>query len=320
MDLSGRKIIVTGGAGFIGSHLVDKLIDLGNEVTVIDNLSGGKREFLEQAFATGKCELIVEDLFTHEDLPSLFQGHDAVFHLAANADVKRGAEDTGIDLEQNVQVTHRVLDATRAAGIKLFVFTSTSTVYGNASEIPTPEEYGPCLPISLYGASKLAAEGYISAFADLFEMDAVLFRFANCVGPRSTHGVTFDFVNKLRASPNKLVILGDGKQKKSYFHVTDCIDAIIFGVVHREKKVEVFNVGSTDYIDVTTVGECVVEAMGLENVEFEYTGGTQGGAGWKGDVKVMLLGIDGLAERGWRPKYDSRDSVLATAKDIVENG
>ena len=318
MKISGKKIVVTGGAGFIGSHLVDKLIELDNEVLVVDNLSGGNEDFIRHHYEDQRFEFVKEDLLTSEKLDTLFQGRDIVFHLAANPDVKAGATNPSLDVEQNIIVTHNVLEAMRKAGVGYIVFTSTSTVYGEAETIPTPEDYGPLVPISLYGASKLADEALIAAYCHTFDFGSVLYRFANCVGSRSTHGVTFDFVNKLRADPGKMEILGDGKQCKSYFHVSDCIDAMIFGIEHNEEKVGIFNVGSEDYIDVTTLANIVVEEMKLQNVEFAYTGGTSSGAGWIGDVKVMMLSVDALKSLGWTPKNSSGDSIRLTARSLLD--
>lgn len=318
MQVSCKKTLVTGGAGFIGSHLVDRLLELDNEVIVIDSLVGGFEEFIKHHYDDKRFKFVKEDLFSGTGWEKYFEGIDIVFHLAANPDVKAGATNPSIDVEQNILVTHNVLEACRKAGVKNIVFTSTSTVYGEAETIPTPEDYGPNIPISLYAASKMAGEALISAYCHTFDMEAVLFRFANCVGSRSTHGVTFDFVNKLKDDPNKLTILGDGKQKKSYFHVSDCISAMIFGLEHQEKKIEIFNVGSVDYIDVTELADCVVEEMKLENVEYEYTGGTRSGAGWVGDVKVMMLGIEPLKALGWAPKYTSADSIKLTARSLLD--
>ena len=244
-------------------------------------------------------------------------GVDTVFHLAANPDVRVGESDSRVHFRQNAEATQNAIEVMRNAGVKNMVFTSTSAVYGDAKEIPTPESYGPTIPISLYGASKLASDAMISGFCHTYDMSAVIFRFANVVGPRSTHGVTYDFVNKLTTNTEKLVILGNGRQKKSYTHVFDTIDAIIFGAENRKERVEIFNMGSEDYIDVVEVADIVTEVMGLEGVKYEFTGGVDGGRGWKGDVRFMQLSIEKLKELGWRPKYSSAESVRETAKSII---
>jgi UDP-glucose 4-epimerase len=250
-------------------------------------------------------------------LDRAMNGVDIVFHLAANPDVRLGESDSQIHFQQNVVATQNLLESMRSAGVRRMVFTSTSTVYGDARTIPTPESYGPTIPISLYGASKLASEAMISGFCHTYDIRAVIYRFANVVGPRSNHGVTFDFVNKLKKDPERLVILGNGRQKKSYTHVLDTIDAMIFGVENAQERVEVFNMGSEDYIDVVTVADIVTEVMGLEGVKYEFTGGVDGGRGWKGDVRVMQLSIERLKKMGWRPKYNSAESVRLTAESLL---
>jgi UDP-glucose 4-epimerase len=195
------------------------------------------------------------------------------------------------------------------------VFASTSTLYGESSEIPTPEDYAPLMPISTYGASKLACEALITAYTYGFK--AIIYRLSNIVGPRSRHGVIFDFVEKLRRSPGQLEVLGDGTQTKSYLHVKDCIDAILLGLDKSSAQVEIFNVGSEDQVDVKTVAQIVVEEMGLEGVKLVFTGGVDGGRGWKGDVKNMLLDITKLKTQGWKPKLNSRQAVRETAKSLL---
>ncbi len=314
--IQGSRILLTGAAGFIGSHLADRLLDMGAEVIGYDNLSGGNMDFLKKAMSNSRFTFIKGDVLDAGALSGAMDGIDTVFHLAANPDVRLGESDSRVHFHQNVEATQNVIEVMRRKGVKNIVFTSTSTVYGEAEVIPTPESYGPTIPISLYGASKLASEAMISGFCHTYDMSAVIYRFANVVGPRSTHGVTYDFVNKLRKDPKKLVILGNGRQKKSYTHVFDTIDAMIFGVENRRERVEIFNMGSEDYIDVVGVADIVTDVMGLRDVEYEFTGGI-GGAGWKGDVRVMQLSIEKLKGMGWRPKYDSAQSVRLTAEAIV---
>ncbi len=308
------RILVTGGAGFIGSHIVDRLISSGNEVIVYDNLSSGKLEFLEHHMRNKNFKFVKEDLLNFEALKREMMDVDLVYHVAANPDVKIGARDTRIHLEQNVIATHNLLEAMRLNDISDMVFTSTSTVYGEAKKIPTPEDYGPLIPISLYGASKLAAESLIMAYAHTFGMNTVIYRFANIVGPRSTHGVIYDFIMKLKNNPRELEILGDGTQKKSYLYIEDCVDAIIYGYEHRKEDVEIFNIGSEDWIDVKKIADIVVEEMGLENVKYRFTGGKRG---WKGDVPKMLLSIEKIKSYGWKPKYSSEESVRLTARHLI---
>ena len=299
------KTLVTGGAGFIGSHLVDRLVEK-NKVTVVDNLSSGRKDFLNP-----KVEFIQADLLTDE-INKFFRGKDIVFHLAANPDVKIGAEDTKIHLEQNVIVTYRVLEAMRVTGVKKIVFTSSSTVYGEALT-PTPEDYGPLVPVSLYGASKLACEALISSYCFTFDFKAYIYRFANVIGERSTHGVIYDFINKLKANPEELKILGDGNQTKSYIYIGDCIEAMFCGLQASE-RVNIFNIGSADQIMTRRIAGIICKEMGL-NSRFKFTGGK---GGWKGDVPLMLLAINKLRDLGWNPQYNSEEAVKETAKEILK--
>ncbi|HEC91880.1 MAG TPA: NAD-dependent epimerase/dehydratase family protein [Candidatus Atribacteria bacterium] len=300
------KILVTGGAGFIGSHLVDKLVE-SSDVTVIDNLSSGKEEFVNE-----KAVLVKEDLLNSDKICKHFKNIDIIYHLAANPDVKIGAENTRIHLEQNIIVTYNVLEAMRKNNIKKIVFTSSSTVYGSAP-MPTSESYGPLKPESLYGASKLACEALISSYCHTFGMQSWIFRFANIIGERSTHGVIYDFINKLIKNPKELEILGNGKQEKSYLHVKECIDAMIFTVKNSNENVNIFNIGSEDTISVTKIANIVSEKMNL-NPEFKFTGGERG---WRGDIPKMLLSIDKIKSLGWRPRYNSERSVEETTKYLV---
>ena len=317
-----KNILVTGGAGFMGSHLVDRLIKEGNNVFVYDNLSSGKKEFLEKHFDNPKFKLIVSDLLDKDKLNKTICDYDIdqVWHLAANPDVRSGFSDPKTHLEQNVIATHNLLEAMRLNEVKFIVFTSTSTVYGEADIIPTPEDYGPLKPISLYGASKLAAEALISSYCYTFEMEAVIYRFANVIGERSTHGVIYDFLGKLKKNPNELEILGDGTQCKSYFLIDDCIEGMIFGKEKRSDRVEIYNIGSEDMITVKELAKNVIEEAKLENVQFTFTGGVDGGRGWKGDVKTMQLSIDKLKGMGWELRYNSSEAVKKTTQILIKNG
>lgn len=309
-----NKIIVTGGAGFIGSHIVDKLLFHNNEVTVIDNLSSGRMEFIEKYLKNPKFKFIKLDILDLEKLKKAICGADIIYHLAANPDVRLGAENTKIHLEQNIVATYNLLEAMRANKQQNIVFTSTSTVYGEASVIPTPENYGPLVPISLYGASKLACEALITSYCHTFDMKSWIFRFANIVGERSTHGIIVDFINKLKNNPNSLEILGDGQQRKSYLHVSDCLEAILFAVENSNEMANIFNIGSNDTINSTEIGEIVVSEMGLKDVAFSYTGGKRG---WRGDVPRMLLSIEKLQKLGWKPVHNSKSSVIAAVRTTL---
>lgn len=310
-----ERILVTGGAGFIGSHIVDRLMDTGNEVIVFDNFSSGNMEFIEPHFEKPNFKLIKGDLLKTEEIDEACKGIDLVYHVAANPDVKLGAVDTKVHFDQNITATYNLLEAMRKNNVPNIVFTSTSTVYGEAEVIPTPEEYGPLVPISLYGASKLACEALITSYSHTFDMRSWIFRFANIVGDRGTHGIIVDFIQKLRDNPQQLEILGDGKQSKSYLHVSECVKAIMFVVNNSNEAVNIFNVGSEDTINATEIGEVIVEEIGLENVEFTYTGGNRG---WKGDVPRMLLGIEKLKTLGWNVEYSSARSVRETVHSLID--
>lgn len=305
MELSDRTVVVTGGAGFIGSRLVEKLVD-DNHVRVIDDLSAGKREYVPE-----EASLHVADILNEDAVREAFDGADVVFHLAANPDVRSGAEDTRVHMEQNGEATNVVLDAAHDAGIETFAFASSSTVYGEAPT-PTPETYGPLEPISLYGASKLACEGLCTAYQGTFGMETYVYRFANVVGGRG-HGVVPDFVRKLREDSSTLEILGDGRQRKSYTHVTDCVDAMVHIVESEECNETFYNIGTRDTVSVTRIAEVVSEVMEAEPV-FEYTGGERG---WKGDVPRMRLDVERLCETGWEPRLDSEESVRRAAEELV---
>jgi len=308
-----NKYFVTGGAGFIGSHLVDRLINYG-EVIVYDNLSSGKMEFIEQHLSKTNFQFVQGDLLDFEALNNALAGNDLVFHLAANPDVRAGITDTNLDLQQGVRATHNVLKAMRLNHIAGIVFASSSTVYGEAGTMPLNEDYGPLLPISLYGAAKLACEGFISAYCHLFDIQAWIFRFANVVGARASHGVIFDFINKLRQNPVRLEILGDGTQEKPYLHVTDCVDGILFGFENSQDPVNVFNLGVESSTDVTAIANMLVEAMELSGVKFSYTGGDRG---WRGDVPQLRYDITRMKRLGWKPRFTSEQAVERAIRDIL---
>ena len=309
-----KRILVTGGAGFIGSHIVDRLMGSEHDVVVFDNLSSGRMEFIEHHLDKPNFSLIKGDLLNTDEIYAACKGADLVYHAAANPDVRLGAVDTKVHFDQNITATYNLLEAMRKNSVPNIAFTSTSTVYGEATIIPTSEGYGPLIPISLYGASKLACEALITSYSHTFDMHSWIFRFANIVGDRGTHGIIVDFIEKLKSDSKHLEILGDGRQSKSYLHVDDCVDGILFAVDHIADTVNIFNVGSEDTIDATGIAGVVVEEMGLEDVEFSYTGGKRG---WKGDVPRMLLAVDKIEELGWSPSYISADSVRDTARVLI---
>jgi len=315
----GKRVLVTGGAGFIGSHLVDKLMEKEACVRIFDNLSSGSLENVGRWLNNRGFEFLKGDLLDKQDTQKAVENCEVVFHLAANPEVRLSSVSPDIHFEQNVVATYNLLEAARKSGTaESFVFTSSSTVYGEASKIPTPEDYSPLEPISVYGASKMASEALITAYAHTYGFNAIIYRLANIIGPRSGHGVIPDFIEKLRRNPHELEILGDGTQAKSYLHVDDCVEAMLFGYTKTSRRVEVYNLGSDDRIDVNSIAHIVVEEMGLKNVTFRYTGGVDGGRGWKGDVKHMLLAVDRLKSLGWKPKLNSIEAVTKTVKGMLK--
>ncbi|NOQ54994.1 MAG: NAD-dependent epimerase/dehydratase family protein [Thermoplasmata archaeon] len=316
--LADARVVVTGGAGFIGSHLVDRIMKEAAEVWVLDNLTSGNEDFLDRWYGDDRLHLVRTDVTKFESILPYLKGADLVFHLAANPDVRTAAENTYAHVEQNILATYTVLEAMRHQKVSDIVFTSTSTVYGEATVLPTPEDYGPLKPISIYGASKLASEALISSYVSTFGMRGVLYRFANVVGSRGTHGVIFDFIKKLRADQNRLEILGDGKQRKSYVHVKDCVGAMVMGYEGNEEDLGIYNIGTEQNTDVITIADIVSEVMGLAGVKYHTTGGVDGGRGWKGDVKVMSLDIKAIRGLGWEPRYSSDEAIRMTAQALLK--
>jgi UDP-glucose 4-epimerase len=311
------KALVTGGYGFIGSHLVKRLIDLGWDVTVFDNLSKGQANSLPSVKDSGRVRLVVGDLLDARAIQDALVDRGLVFHLAANPEVRLGYKNTEVDFRQNIVATYNLLEAMRNSPLaRSLVFTSTSTIYGDAGKVPTPEDYGPLMPVSLYGASKLACEALVSGYSSLFGFRAVIYRFANVVGPGG-HGVVKDFVHKLQANKHELEVLGDGTQTKSYIYVDDCVGAMLHGLEQSVERVSVFNIGSEDQTSVREIAGMVVDEMGLRDVRMHYTGGVDGGRGWKGDVKNMLLDIEKIRKTGWRPKYNSAESIRRTVRSLL---
>jgi len=285
------------------------------EVTVYDNLTSGSKEFLQQHFGKSNFRFIEADLLDFDILNQAIADHDMVFHLAANPDVRAGIANTKLDLQQGALATYNVLETMKVNKINKIVFASSSTVYGEAGTKAVAEDYGPLLPISLYGASKLACEGLISAFCHIFDMQAWIFRFANVVGSGSSHGVIFDFIRKLKQNPEELEILGDGTQEKPYLYISDCIDGILFGLQHSQEQVNILNLGTDSSTNVTTIASMLVEAMGLSGVKFRYTGGSRG---WRGDVPQVRFDITKIKRMAWKPNYSSDEAAKRAIKDILE--
>jgi UDP-glucose 4-epimerase len=308
------KVAVTGGAGFIGSNLVDRLMTTGHHVTVIDNLSGGHKNFIAHHTGSPRFRFVKADVRNTAKLTAALGPEiDLVFHLAANADIARGVDDPTLDLQHSVLATFSLLQAMRHHGIKRLVYTSGSGVYGDRGTKYSSEDFGPLEPVSMYGASKLGAEALISAFAHLFEMQAWIVRPANIIGPRATHGVVFDFMRRLKKDPTQLKILGDGKQSKAYLHVDDVIDALLLVQRKAKERVNFFNMSSDSFITVNSIADEIVSQMKIKPVR-QHSGGK---IGWKGDVAIVRLHNTRLNKLGWHPRYTSRQAVQATISSLL---
>ncbi len=305
-------VVVTGGAGAIGSELVRALLGRGATVRVIDNLSSGRREHLPRAPPDG-LSLVVADLNAPAAYAAQLEGAREVWHLAANGDIRRGTADSRVDLEQGTLATFNVLEAARRHDVRRIFFSSSSVVYGWPKVFPTPEDYGPLEPESMYAAAKLAAEGLCSSYAHLYGLTAYVFRFANIVGPRMNHGVLFDFFDKLRRDPARLEVLGDGRQSKSYLRTEECVEAMLFVGDRASAPVNLYNLGARDRTSVREIAEKVVAAHG-GRARIEFTGGARG---WSGDVPEQLLAIDRVARLGWTPRYTSGEAIDRTIAELA---
>ncbi len=308
------KYFITGGAGFIGSHITDSLI-AGNQVTVFDNLSSGREEFIAAHRGKKNFNFIRGEVGDLEELVAAMAGHETVCHFASNPDIARGAVETDLDLREGALLTYNVLEAMRRTGTRNVIYASGSGVYGDVGETPTAEDFGPLRPASMYGAAKLAGEALVSAFCHLFRLRGFIFRFANVVGRRQTHGVGYDFIRKLRNDGAKLEILGNGRQSKSYIHVSDVVEAIFFVFRRAPERVNIFNVATDDYIDVAAIADIVIREMGLEGVRIHYAGGDRG---WKGDVPVVRFDLDKIHRLGWAAKFGSEEAVRLSIREMLE--
>jgi UDP-glucose 4-epimerase len=308
------RVLVTGGAGFIGSNVVDRLLECGATVTAYDNLSTGRDEFLADARRRAGFELIQADVLDKNSLDSAMRGQDLVVHLAANADLRHGTEHPGRDLEQNTFATHRVLEAMRQSGTRRIVFSSTGSIYGEPSVFPTPEDCPFPIQTSLYGASKLAAEGLIGAYSTAFGMQAIILRFVSILGERYTHGHVFDFYRKLCATPREIEVLGNGLQRKSYLYIQDCVSALLLAVEKATAPISIFNLGTDEYCTVNDSLDWICEELGV-NPRRNYTGGERG---WVGDSPFIFLDCARIRDLGWRPTLSIRDAVLKTLRYLQQ--
>ncbi|MEE8214715.1 MAG: NAD-dependent epimerase/dehydratase family protein [Alphaproteobacteria bacterium] len=313
------KYIIIGGAGFIGSHFTDRLLDGGvaKAVTVFDNFSSGREWHIEHHLSDSRFTVVKADANDADALADAVAGGNTVIHLAANPDIARAAEQPAIDFDEGTVLTHNILEAMRKSGGGCILYASVSGIYGDLGEAEADEETGPMQPISTYGASKLASEAMIAAYCHLFGLTARVFRFGNVVGPRQTHGVGLDFIAKLRRDPGRLEILGDGRQSKPYIHVDDVIDAVLLADDKAETAFAVFNAAPGDAVTVTEIADMAVECLGLdpESVEYSYTGGERG---WSGDVPVVRLNCDRLRSLGWTCRDTSQQAVRRSLRALAE--
>lgn len=308
--------LVTGGAGFVGSNMTDRLLSLGNEVTVYDNFVTGHREFLEKAMKDPKFTLVEGSIEDEKKLDEAMKGIDFVFHFAANADVRMGLEHPSKDLQQNTVNTFRVLEAMRANGVKKIGFSSTGSIYGEADIIPTPENAPVPIQTSLYGASKLACEGLIEAYCEGYGFQGFIFRFVSILGERYPHGHVFDFCKKLKNDPTQLYILGDGHQKKSYIYIGDLLNAILLVTGTCTDKVNIYNLGTDEYCEVNDSVGWITKRMGVTPA-LSYAGGNKG---WIGDNPFIYLDTKKIRSLGWKPELTIQQAVERTVDYIMQNG
>ena len=306
------RVLVTGAAGFMGSNMVDRLLSAGHNVVGFDNMSTGQRRFVESAMVHPGFSFRHADLLDRKSLTEAMKGAELVIHFAANADVRFGTDHPRKDLEQNTIVTWNVLEAMREQGCKRIVFSSTGSVYGEPEIFPTPETCRFPVQTSLYGASKLAAEGLIQAYCEGFGLQGYIFRFVSILGERYSHGHVFDFYQQLSEHPERLHVLGDGHQRKSYLYVQDCIDAIFLALEKADGKVNIFNLGTDEYCEVNDSIGWICEHLGLRP-KLTYSGGERG---WVGDSPFIFLDCSRIRTLGWRPRLTIRQAVLATIKFV----
>jgi UDP-glucose 4-epimerase len=313
------NVFVTGGAGFIGSYVVARMLDEGHTVTVFDNLSTGRADNIRRFSSFPRFRFVEGDLLDIGTLREAIRGHDLIWHLAANTDIRHGVSRTDADLKNCVIATWNVLEAVRDAGITELLFASSGVVYGDVQQNPLLETAGPLLPVSLYGAGKLSCEAFIAAYCAMFGLRAWMFRFANVIGRGTRHGVVYDFVRKLIQTPDVLEVLGDGNQLKPYFLVDECVEAMLHAYQHAPRTAEhpcdVFNLGPASYTSVRTIAEIVREEMRLPEARIHYTGGKRG---WSGDAPVILMGVDKMRALGWSARHTSDEAVRIAAREIID--
>jgi UDP-glucose 4-epimerase len=313
------RIVVTGAAGFIATNLIPRLLDEGHEVLGLDNFFLGKHAYVDPLRARENFRFEELDLLELDRVDALFREFrpERIWHLAANSDISFGTKYTDFDLKGGTLVTYNVVESMRRNGVGEILFSSSGAVYGEPTVMPTPEDYGPIHPISLYAASKVACETLITAFAHNYDIRAWIFRFGNIVGPNPTHGVIHDFVLRLRDDPSKLVVLGDGMQAKPYVYVGDCLDGMMFGRAHAGDLVNCYNLAVDDQTSVREIAEWTIEAMNIDRTSIDVQYGT-GSRGWRGDVPQVQLDTRRMIALGWKPELTSREAVRRTIVETVE--
>ncbi len=313
-----ERVFVTGGAGFIGSHVVARLLAEGDRVTVFDNLSRGKVERIEPYLETGDCALVRGDLLDPNALSEALRGHDVVWHLAANTDIRAGTRAVDVDLKHCVVGTCNLLEAMRQNGVRDLLFASSGVVYGDFAADAMPESAGPLLPVSLYAAGKLSGEAFVSAYCHLFGLRAWMFRFANVVGRGTDHGVVYDFIQKLRRDPTELEVLGDGNQLKPYLLIDECVDGMLYAYrrisLSDARPADVFNLGTDTVTRVSDIARIVIEELGLVGARIRFTGGRRG---WPGDAPVLRMDVEKMRRLGWSTTRTSDEAVRAAARQLI---
>jgi UDP-glucose 4-epimerase len=317
---SGSRFFIVGGAGFIGSHFTDRLLSdpTTEAVTIYDNFTSGREWHYSAHIDNPRFSVVVGNVEDLDSLTRAMQGHDAVIHLASNPDIARAATDPAVDFDQGTLLTHHVVEAMRISGTNRILYASGSGVYGDLGEHEAEEDFGPLIPVSTYGASKLAGEALIASYCHMFGLTGRAFRFGNVVGPHQTHGVGFDFVRRLIDAPDRLEILGDGSQSKSYIHVFDIIRAVLLAHEVEPSIFQVYNVATDDYITVTEIAELAIGCVGLDrgSVTLQYTGGDRG---WKGDVPIVRLNTDRIRALGWANEMDTRAALGRSMDSMLDD-
>ena len=311
------RALVTGGAGFIGTHLVERLLNEGNEVIVVDNFTLGKQENVDKFKDNKNYKFYNIDINNNEEFCEKLKDEkiDIVYHLAANSDIQKGGRNPEVDYADTFMTTRGVLELMRRNGIKNLFFSSTSAIYGDVKGKLMDEKLGGLFPISFYGGAKYASENFISSYTYMCDFNTIIFRFPNVIGPNLTHGVIYDFTKKLKNNPNELEILGDGTQTKPYVYVLDLVDCIVKMTKDIKKGVEIYNVGVETATSVTRIADIVCEELGYKDVKYNYTGGN---VGWKGDVPKFQYDLTKIHNAGWKAKHTSDEAVRETVKAIKE--